>query len=110
MEMLHQTYTWAENSSFRMSRESQTLIGLGTLDLNVSPCDECAELAVWVHLSLQHNTVVLYLVSRSYLSIEAGGRSPIDFRGLWLFSQEFIPGDKARGHVKALAPGLRNCG
>lgn len=70
------------------------MIGLCTLDLNASQHEECVELAVWVHLLLQHNTVVLYPVSRSYKSIEASGRSPIDFREVWIFSQEFIPEDK----------------
>jgi len=52
------------------------------------------ELAVWARLSLQHTGVVLYPVSRSCKSIEAGGRSPVDFRGVWIFSQEFTPEDK----------------
>lgn len=70
------------------------MIGLCTLDFNVNEHEECVELAVWVHLSLKHNTVALYPVSRSYKSIEAGGRNPIDFRRVWIFSQEFIPEDK----------------
>lgn len=40
------------------------MIGLCTLDLNVNQHEERVELAVWVHLSLQHNTVVLCPVPR----------------------------------------------
>lgn len=54
--------------------------------------------------------LVLYLVSRSYLSIEAGGRSPIDFRGLWLFSQEFIPGTKLGAMWKCWHQGWETMG
>lgn len=72
-----------------MVKDRQILFGLCTLDFSVNQREECAELAVWVHLSLQHSTVVLDPAPRSYKSIEAGGRSPVDFREVWIFSQEF---------------------
>lgn len=67
---------------------------LCTLDFGVEEREERAELAVWVHLSLQHGTVVLDSAPRRCKSVEAGGRSPIDCREVWIFSQEFTSEDK----------------
>lgn len=67
---------------------------LCTLDFSVEEREEHAELAFWVHLSLQHGTVVLDSAPGSCKSIEAGGRSPVDCREVLIFSQEFTSEDK----------------